>query len=69
MKKIKILLIGIVTFFTLNIDALAASASLSTSTSSVYVGDTFTVSVNVYAAAWNVHTSVSGPVSGCIVNQ
>ena len=72
MKKIKILLIGIValiTLFTLNIDVFAASASLSTSTSSVYVGDRFTVSVNVNAAAWNVHTSVSGPVSGCIVNQ
>ena len=72
MKKIKILLIGIValiTLFTLNIDVFAASASLSTSTGSVYVGDSFTVSVNVNAAAWNVHTSVSGPVSGCIVNQ
>lgn len=72
MKKIKILLIGIValiTLFTLNIDVFAASASLSTSTGGVYVGDRFTVSVNVNAAAWNVHTSVSGPVSGCIVNQ
>ena len=72
MKKIKILLIGIValiTLFTLNIDVFAASASLSTSAGSVYVGDRFTVSVNVNAAAWNVHTSVSGPASGCIVNQ
>ena len=69
MKKIKILLLAILTFFTLNKNVFATSASLSTSSSSVYVGDTFTVSVNVFAAAWNVHTSVSGPVSGCIVNQ
>lgn len=72
MKKIKILFMGIVTIITLfilNTDVFAASASLSTSTSSVYVGDRFTVSVHVNAAAWNVHTSVSGPVSGCIINQ
>ena len=48
----------------------AASANLSVSSSSIHVGDTFTVTVNVSsAAAWNVHVSTSGPVSGGTINQ
>lgn len=51
-------------------NAFAASGNLSVSTSSVYVGDSFTASVNLTAvAAWNVKVTASGPVSGCVINQ
>ena len=55
--------------FALSSSVSAASAGLTVSSNNVYVGDTFTVNVNMGgAAAWNLHTSASGPVSGCIVN-
>ena len=70
MKKLKCLIVSLVSIFAFNINVFAASGSLSVSSSSVYVGDSFTVSVNVYSsAAWNVHVSTSGPVSGCVINQ
>ncbi len=70
MKKVKYLILLLITIFAFNINVSAASGSLSASSSSVYVGDSFTVTANVYsAAAWNVHTSASGPVSGCVINQ
>ena len=70
MKKIKYLIISLITIFAFNINVYAASGSLGVSSSSVYVGDSFTVTVNVNsAAAWNVHVSASGPVSGCVINQ
>ena len=70
MKKIKYLIISLITIFTFNINVYATSGSLGVSSSSVYVGDSFTVTVNVKsAAAWNVHVSASGPVSGCVINQ
>jgi len=69
-KKLKILLIVLITIFAFKISVYAASGSLSVSSGNVYVGDTFTVTVNVNsAAAWNVHVSASGPVSGCSINQ
>lgn len=68
MKKI-IILILIISLFTLNIKANAA-ASINASSTNVYVGDTFTVNVNMSsAAAWSLHTAATGPVSGCIINQ
>lgn len=70
MKKIKILLTLFISIFALNKNVYAASGNLITSKTSVYVGDTFTVSVNVsQAAAWNIHVKATGPVSGCIINQ
>ena len=70
MKKLKIFLLLLVLLCISKTNVYAASGSLSTSTGTVYVGDSFTVSVNVFsAAAWNVHTSVLGPVTGCIINQ
>ena len=70
MKKFKILLISLISMFALSINIYAASGSLSVSSGSVYVGDSFTVTVNVSsAAAWNVHVVSSGPVSGCTINQ
>ena len=70
MKKIKLLLISLISIFAFNINVFAASGSLSVSSESVYVGDNFTVTVNVSsAAAWNVHVLASGPVSGCAINQ
>ena len=58
------------TIFIFNIYVNAASANLSVSSNSAYVGDTFTVSVNVSSsAAWNIHVSSSGPVSGCSIVQ
>lgn len=48
----------------------AASGSLVVSPGIVYVGDSFTAAVGVSsAAAWNIHVSATGPVSGCSINQ
>ena len=70
MKKIKYLIISLITIFAFNINVFAASGSLGVSSSSVYVGDSFTVTANVSsAAAWNIYVSASGPVSGCSINQ
>ena len=70
MKKFKYLVISLICLFAFNINSFAASGSLGVSSSSVYVGDSFTVSANISsAAAWNVHVSASGPVSGCSINQ
>lgn len=68
MKKIKILLIMLLAF-TINSKA-NAQASISVSKNEVYVGDTFTVNVNMSAtAAWEIHVTATGPVSGCTINQ
>ena len=70
MKKVKFLLVSLISLFAFNINVIAASGSLSVSSSNVYVGDKFTVTVNVRsAAAWNIHVLASGPVSGCSINQ
>lgn len=70
MKRISYMIITVLTMFIFNIFVNAASANLSVSSNSVYVGDTFTISVNMASsAAWNIHVSSSGPVSGCIINQ
>ena len=70
MKKVKFLLLFLISIFAFNINVFAASGSLGVSSSSVYVGDSFTVTANVSsAAAWNIHVSASGPVSGCSINQ
>ena len=70
MKKVKFLLVSLISIFAFNINVFAASGSLGVSSSSVYVGDSFTVTANVSStAAWNIHVSASGPVSGCSINQ
>lgn len=70
MKRISYMIITVLAMFMFNIFVNAASANLSVSSNSVYVGDTFTVSVNMSSsAAWNIHVSSSGPVSGCTINQ
>lgn len=70
MKKLKYILIIFITLFMCNMHVHAASASLSASSTNVYVGDTFTIYVNMHqAAAWSIHVSSSGPVSGCSINQ
>ena len=70
MKKIKALLIITALAALSATNASAASGSLSVSTGNVYVGDSFTVSVNTSGvAAWNVHVTANGPVSNCAINQ
>jgi hypothetical protein len=70
MKKIKWLLVALATSSAFSMNAFAASGNLSVSSGSVYVGDSFTATVKINsAAAWNVHVSASGPVSGCTINQ
>ena len=71
MKKVKILLMVLISFMTIYvIDAYAASATLNVSTSQVYVGDSFTASISVNAsAAWNVKLVAGGPVRNCSINQ
>lgn len=66
MKKIKLILAGILSFLIVILNVNAASASLSVSSSSIYSGESFTAYVNMNgAAAWNLHVASSGPVSGC----
>ena len=70
MKKIKILLISLISMFAFNTNVYAASSSISVSSGNVYVGDSFTVSLYVNSsAAWNVHVIASGPVSGCTIHK
>lgn len=70
MKKIKLLLVSLITIFAFNINVSAASGNLSVSSGSVYVGDSFKVTASIRgSAAWNVHVTASGPVSGCVINQ
>lgn len=69
MKKIQIILTSLVIAFLLGANSFAASGNIYVSKSSVYVGDTFSVSVNITSsAAWNIHVAASGPVSGCTIN-
>jgi hypothetical protein len=74
MRKMKRLFKVLLLVLTLTITtkAYAASGNITVSSGSVYVGDSFTVSVNVSgAAAWNVHVDADGPVvkNGCSINQ
>lgn len=70
MKKIKILLISLISMFAFNTNVYAASSSISVSSGNVYVGDSFTISLYVNSsAAWNVHVTASGPVSGCTIHK
>ena len=67
MKKIKIIILFFVALFITipNVNA----ANITSSAQTVYPGQSFNVSVSLFAASWNVHTSTSGPVSGCIMND
>lgn len=66
MKKIKLILTGILSFLIVSLNVYATGASLSVSSSSIYSGESFTAYVNMNgAAAWNLHVASSGPVSGC----
>ena len=67
MKKIKIITIIIAAFFI--IMPKVNATSIYTSASTVYPGQSFNASVTINAAAWNVHSSTSGPVSGCVMND
>lgn len=71
MKKVKILLLLLISVFCLYAkDVYAASASLSVSSSKVYVGGSFKTTINVSAsAAWSVHLKASGPVRNCSMDQ
>ena len=71
MNKVKILLLLLISVFCLYTkDVYAASASLSVSSSKVYVGGSFKTTINVSAsAAWSVHLKASGPVRNCSMDQ
>ena len=65
MKKLKYLILSFIVLF-LTIPNVKA-AGIYTSASTVYPGQSFTASVTVNAAAWNVRISSTGPVSGCSI--
>lgn len=68
MKKIKYLLFLSLIFMSIQ-GKVNAAASLSTSSSQVYSGDTFNTTVNLSGvASWEVHVNSTGPVSGCVIN-
>ena len=66
MKKLKLLLIVFITMF---IYTYKVDAAMNVSRSSVTEGESFTVTVGLTAAAWEVHVSANGPVSGCYINE
>lgn len=69
MKKTKTIIMIIMAFFFCNMNVNAA-ASLYTSASTVYKGNSFTTTVSLSkVAAWNVHVSATGPVSGCSMRK
>ncbi len=47
----------------------AANVSFTASNSEVTLGSIFTINVEFTAAAWNIHTSTTGSISDCIINQ
>lgn len=66
MKKLKLLLIVFISMF---IYTYKVDAAMNVSRSSVTEGESFTVTVGLTAAAWEVHVSANGPVSGCYINE
>lgn len=56
--------------FTAFVSRVSAGGSISTNTSSVYSGDSFTITASINGSAtWNVNVGSSGPVSGCTIRQ
>lgn len=70
MKKLNKIITFMLVFMLFEFNVQAASANLSVSKSSIYVGDSFNAIVKANGvAAWNIHISASGPVSGCKLDQ
>ncbi|UKI58606.1 MAG: hypothetical protein L6V81_04325 [Clostridium sp.] len=70
MKKLNKIITFMLVFMLFGFNVQAASANLSVSKSSIYVGDSFNAIVKANGvAAWNIHISASGPVSGCKLDQ
>ena len=69
MKKIKFLVFSLIIMLTFNLNVYAETGGkLEVSSTNVYVGDSFTVTVKTFsAAAWNIHVSASGPVNDCSI--
>ena len=66
MKKRIIFLTIVVAGFALSTSSAYALGDFASSTSEVYVGDSFTVSLTINeVAAWNVHIDSVGPVKDC----
>ena len=69
MKKIHYILSFLLLFFLFGLKANAA-ASLSVNASSIRPGQSFVATVSMSgAAAWNIHLSTMGPVSGCSIHE
>ena len=63
MKRLSIIFLGILTLF-IGLDKVSAGGSISVNATSIYLGNSVTVSVTVTeAAAWEVHIGVSGAAS------
>lgn len=71
MNKFKILVLSIIVFlFSGIMEVKASNAYLSVSSEDVYVGDSFTVFVNIdQSAAWNIQVNSSGPVADCVIKD
>ncbi|MBQ1387584.1 cadherin-like beta sandwich domain-containing protein [Candidatus Saccharibacteria bacterium] len=68
-KIITIIMVAMLAIVSMNTPVFATT-NLYASTTSVHVGDSFTITVRLDGiAAWNVHVSSSGPVSGCTIAQ
>ena len=68
-KIITIIIVAMLAIVSMNTPVFATT-NLYASTTSVHVGDSFTITVRLDGiAAWNVHVSSSGPVSGCTIAQ
>ena len=64
-KKIKVLIISIILFAIIMFTngAYAASSKITSSATSVKVGDTITVTITGNAASWQLNLSANGPVT------
>lgn len=70
MKSVLKAIIIFMSFLAFGMNAKAATASLEVDKEKVTVGETFKASVNVdSSAAWNIHVSSTGPVSGCKIDE
>ncbi len=69
-KVIKLIAVALISILVLNMKIFAASGNLSVSSTSVNVGESFTISVKLRdVAAWEVHTNATGPVTGCVIEE
>ena len=65
----KILSIIAILLFGAYVNVYAATATVAVTPSSVKAGENYTVTINLRAAAWNVHAVASGSTESCVIDE